>query len=167
MKNEMEQSYPVPELELIIFQIGKFIQHWGFKEVHGRIWALLFLSRSPLSPQDLMNKLKISKALASISLRDLLHYNVIIESKKGFHGTQYYEANPKLIDVIVRVLKTRELKMISDLKLAVGNLHQLEEVKKEGLNLCEKRLGSLSEFISLGEQSLSDLLALQNIDHSF
>ena len=29
--------------------IGDFIEYWGFKAIHGRVWALLALSTDPLA----------------------------------------------------------------------------------------------------------------------
>ncbi|MGA3762246.1 ArsR family transcriptional regulator, partial [Bacillus velezensis] len=81
-----------PELEDFAEQIGQFIEYWGFKRVHGRLWVHLMLSEAPLDASQLIRRLRVSKALVSMSLGDLLEYDVIEEAGKSARGTQLYRA---------------------------------------------------------------------------
>ena len=42
---------------------GDFIAWWGFKSIHGRVWALLALSRKPLSQAEIGRTLGVSRAV--------------------------------------------------------------------------------------------------------
>ena len=101
-----------PEFHDLAENIGAFIEYWGFKRVHGRIWTHLFLSDRPLDSGDLVKRLKISKALVSMSVADLMEYDVIRPAGKGAEGTQLFAANPDLTSVIFNVLRQRERKML-------------------------------------------------------
>ena len=68
--------------------IGHFVEYWGFKQVHGKIWTLIFLSTEPVDANYIMTHLKISKALTSMSIKDLIHHKVIFELDKERPGTQ-------------------------------------------------------------------------------
>ena len=93
-----------PELIQLAESIGKFIEYWGFKSIHGRVWALLYLSARPLSSIELSRYLKVSKTLMSFSISVLRKYRVIQDAGKGIKRTQYFEANPDISSVILNVL---------------------------------------------------------------
>jgi DNA-binding transcriptional regulator GbsR (MarR family) len=103
-----------PELQALADSVGKFIQYWGFKAIHGRIWTLLFLSEEPLSSVELSRYLKVSKTLLSFSVNELLGYQVIHEVGKGPRRTVYLRANPNISSVILNVLRNRERLMIQE-----------------------------------------------------
>jgi DNA-binding transcriptional regulator GbsR (MarR family) len=103
------------EMRFLADSIGDFIEYFGFKKIHGRIWAHLFLSNEPLAAVELCRRLKVSKTLLSFSIADLLKYEVIQEAGKGPRRTVYYRANPNVAWVILNVLRAREKKMMSDI----------------------------------------------------
>ena len=107
-----------PQLLEMADKIGSFIEYWGFKKVHGKIWTLIFLAPEPVDANFLKDSLKISKALTSMSIKDLLHYNVILEVEKERPGTQKYKINSDIIQVILDVIHKRELKMLVELQAA-------------------------------------------------
>lgn len=55
-----------PELEDLANEVGDFICYWGFKKIHGRLWTHIYLARVPLDAGQLMQRLKVSKALISL-----------------------------------------------------------------------------------------------------
>jgi DNA-binding transcriptional regulator GbsR (MarR family) len=111
-----------PELRETAGLIGEFIQYWGFKKVHGRIWAYLFLMKTPLSTRHLCELLKISNSLVSISVAELMKYGVISEAGKGPNGVLLYQANPDVGSVIAGVLRNREQKLLRLIQSSAENL---------------------------------------------
>lgn len=103
-------------------RIGDFIEYWGFKKIHGRIWTHIYLAPKPIDATTLIKRLSVSKALVSLSIADLLAFQVIQEVGKGPRRTIYYAANPDLSSVIVNVLRLRERKMLSQMKSACQKL---------------------------------------------
>ena len=51
--------------------IGRLANTVGVSRVIGQLYALLFLSYKPLSLNDMVEKLKISKGNASLNIREL------------------------------------------------------------------------------------------------
>ncbi len=152
----------VPEMEELSRQVGAFIQYWGFKAIHGRIWVHLFLSPQALDAGQLISRLRVSKALISMSLTDLLEHDVILEAGKGPRGKQLFVANPRVTAVIFEVLRKRERQMLdkvaSAFKLLEGD-HRSGSVvagvdggrlKELGIMIHAAR-DALEAFIALGE----------------
>src|SRR5262249_7905440 len=145
------------QIDLLANEIGEFICYWGFKRIHGRIWTHIYLSRVPLDAAALRKKLRVSKALMSLSLNDLLAYEVILESGKSLRGTQTYVANPQILDIILNVLRAREKKLINKIEeqyKAISSL-KADSIGAEGVN--PNRIESLGEMIQLAQHTLDSM----------
>ncbi len=148
------------ELSKLADQIGNFMHHWGFKKIHGRIWTYIYLSETPLDAGSLMRVLNVSKALMSLSLHDLLKHNVIKEAGKSPRGTQVFLANPDLVQVILEVLKTREMTMLND----VENTFQKFKTQGPAEGLQTERIDKLGALIHEAKRSLEGVLQLSAVD---
>ena len=144
-------------------KIGQFIEYWGFKEVHGRIWTLMFLAKHPVDANYIMKNLAISKALTRMSINDLMNYNVIREVKKTAPGTQEYEVNPDITHIILDVLANRESKMLSLIQNDFKTLSK-HKTSPENANLNLERLHCLGEMIDSADSLLKSLLTLSKVD---
>lgn len=153
-----------PELEALAMEVGHFIRHWGFKTIHGRIWTHLFLSEQPLDAGSMMRRLKISKALMSLSLNDLLEFQVIHEAGKSQRGTMTYIANPRVLDCIMNVLAKRERVMLEQIADANGKVKSLLSEQLKEYSLCPKKIKALTYMIEHAQSTLAGLMMLSKID---
>jgi DNA-binding transcriptional regulator GbsR (MarR family) len=145
-------------------EVGKFIRYWGFKTIHGRIWTHLYLSDQPLDAGMLMRRLKVSKALMSLSLNDLLQYQVIKESGKSARGTTVYIANPRVLDVIMNVLNNREKKMLGEIEVASSKISDLLGEKLKEHSICNKKLNALGFMVKQAQNVLNGLLTVSSVN---
>ena len=146
-------------------EVGNFIQYWGFKKIHGKIWAHLYLSSEPLDAADLQKRLNISKSLASISLTDLLQYNVILKRGKGPKDTTVYVCNPEVRSVVLEVLKKREAQILNNVEREFTSLqHSPDAQADEAIN--QERVQSLGKMITEAQGCLTALTELKSVDFS-
>lgn len=153
-----------PELEELANEVGDFICYWGFKKIHGRIWTHIYLSDHPLDAGQLMQRLRVSKALISLSLNDLLKFEVIRESGKSARGTQTYTSNPDVLDVILNVLRRRERKMLTKAETSHRMLTSLNPEALGRARMNPERLASMGKMIGQAQNALSSLLELATLD---
>jgi DNA-binding transcriptional regulator GbsR (MarR family) len=153
-----------PELEELANEVGDFICYWGFKRIHGRLWTHIYLAKNALDAGNLMQRLKVSKALISLSLNDLLRYDVILENGKSARGTQTYIANPDVLDVILNVLKRRERKMLAKAENSHKMLCGLSPENLARANCHGQRIESLGRMILQAQNALASLLELATLD---
>jgi DNA-binding transcriptional regulator GbsR (MarR family) len=165
MGNVQTEIVP-PELEDVANLVGVFIEYWGFKNVHGRIWAHLFLSSMPLDAGQIMDRLKISKALTSMSLAELLQYDVVQVAGKGDRGSVLYKANTELISVISNVLRSRERRMLCRTSAAAKNLKGLPTDKRKTVELDPTRVDCLIDMVEHAEKCLDGFLTMSKVDFS-
>ena len=114
--------------------LSELVHNWGFKRIHGRIWTRLFLSTRPLDAADLIQQLDISKALVSISIRELLDLKAVEEVGRSARGTNLFRANGNLGEIYLQLLRQREQKQLEQTSAALSMLANLDAAT---LNECE------------------------------
>lgn len=154
---------PSPELEDVVSRIGDFIQYWGFKNIHGRVWAHLFLAGRPIDTHCLLARLGISKALLSMTLNELLDYDVIRSFGKSESGATLYEANTDLAGVIAGVLRKRERRMLAGLSSATKVLSALPPELDGECGISRERASRLQEIVDTAERTLDSLLLFRDV----
>lgn len=160
----MGQVVVPPEMDELANEIGEFICYWGFKKVHGRIWTHLYLSKQALDAGELIQRLKVSKALISLSVNDLLRHDVILESEKSPRGTQTYIANPNILTVITNVLKKRESKLLSTVEEKHRRLADVPPETLQNNHVCPDRLIALGQLVGQANGTLQALLEFTQFD---
>lgn len=143
-------------------QIGGFIEYWGFKKIHGKIWTLIFLADRPVNAGYLIAELEVSKSLVSMSLKDLIEYKVVFESMSN-QSTVHYEVNPKILEVILDVLVGREAKMLQSIKGSCELLTCLDEEKIHPL-ASPRKAQALFQMVSSADRLFKALITLKQFN---
>ncbi len=138
--------------------VGNFIRYWGFRQIHGEIWTVLFLNKMPLAAVEIERALKVSKALVSPALQELMHEGLIRAAPSENLKTKRYEAVENVTAVIRNVLRRREQLMIAE--AAVKHLELQDATENEG-DINPRRLEILGSMI---QSANFGLLALVNED---
>jgi len=109
---------------------GDFIEYWGFKSIHGRIWAYLAISHRPLSQKQLAEALGMSKGSISIAMNELIGYGLVKPSADFRHAP--YEAIMDVWPIISGVLREREWMLLETARITLeGAITELERVHPE------------------------------------
>ncbi|MFT7578766.1 MAG: hypothetical protein ACI9MR_000424 [Myxococcota bacterium] len=108
--------------------VGEFIAYWGFKHVHGRVWALLALSRQPRSQADVSRLLGISRALVSTAMHDLRGYGLVVPTSTARNAP--WKAVIDVWPTIADVLRQREWIMLERARGALEST--IEEAELAG-----------------------------------
>lgn len=91
---------------------GQLSTQWGISRSMGQILALLMISPDPMTTDDFMEELGISRGSASMSLRSLLEWGVIRKAFVPGDRKEFYAAEKdawKMAMQIARERKRREL----------------------------------------------------------
>ena len=60
-----------------ILHFGEMGSRWGINRTVGQIYALLFLSETPLCADDIVAALHVSRSNVSMSLKELQSWNLV------------------------------------------------------------------------------------------
>ncbi len=140
--------------------IGQIIESWGFKKIMGTLWAFLYLCPEPASSKDICTNLKISPALASITLQDLQRWGVVSKISSIGKRMDYYIAEHDIWKMLRKVLREREKMAIEQVKNKLDSA--LKSLDKELNTRVDIRSRRTSQFQKLRIEDL--IKATQNAD---
>lgn len=92
--------------------LGQLADYFGYSKVMGQLYGTLMLSPEPLSLDDMMDRLGISKASVSMNMRSLEHMGMVRQVwVRGSSGRRkYYEAETDFWQIISSLLSGREMR---------------------------------------------------------
>ncbi len=139
---------------------GQMAGAWGISRTMAEIHAILYLSSKPLSMDDLMLRLDISRGNASMSLRSLLDWGIVSRVHKRGDRKEYFQAEQDvwaMFRAIVRERVKREaeplaaqLHEIRDLtRRSAKSARAATEAEKQELSEVNKKLESMINFFQM------------------
>jgi DNA-binding transcriptional regulator GbsR (MarR family) len=98
---------------------NKFIQtwgalgsQWGINKTMAQIHALLMISSQPLSMEDVMDELLISRGNASMNLRALMEWGIVYKEYKSGERKEFFTAEKDFDELAVKIAKERSKREI-------------------------------------------------------
>src|SRR5258708_13666957 len=112
--------------ESMLDGLGQFSDYFGYNRVMGKMYGALLLSPNPMSLDDLMNPLDVSKASVSMNMRTLENMGIAREVWVRGDRRKYYEAEPDFWKIATNVLGSRERREVNEaLQILESNLDKL------------------------------------------
>lgn len=92
--------------------LSQLADYFGFSKVMGQLYGSLLLSAEPLSLDDMMARLGISKASVSTNIRSLEHMGMVrqVWVRGGSGRRKYYQAETDFWQIFSNFLSGRELR---------------------------------------------------------
>lgn len=149
--------------------LGRLARFFGFSEVMGRLYGTLLLSPTPLSLDELAERLQISKGSVSMNMRSLERWGMAQEVWMRGERKKYYEAEPDLWQVMRNVLNGRERREVGlaleVLDESVEKLKSAEDEltpdEKELAEFYLQRMDDLQAFFHVAQIALETVLNSQ------
>jgi DNA-binding transcriptional regulator GbsR (MarR family) len=146
--------------------LGQLAAYFGYNKVMGKMYGALLLSPEPMSLDDLLAHLDISKASVSMNMRTLENMGIVREVWVRGDRRKYYEAESDLWRVLTNVLGSRELRDVNTaLDTLEGNIEQLRAdlgtMNDSDQRLAEHyitRLDNMKEFFRFAKLILTSIL---------
>jgi len=130
---------------------GSFGTHWGINRTMAQIHALLLVSPDPLTQDDIMEELNISRGNTNMNIRELINWGLVERVIVTGERKEYFTAEKdiwKVVKMIVKERKKRELEPMLQL------LDKLEEVEGDKRDKNIKTfLDTVSGIKKLGKQA--------------
>ena len=101
--------------ERFINQWGNMVDAWGLNKTMGQIHALLYITGEPLTADEIMERLNISRGNVSMNLRALMSWGVVHRQHRKGDRKQYFvaEEDPwRWFKNVVRERRKREVEPI-------------------------------------------------------
>jgi len=139
--------------------VGDFIEYWGFKAIHGKVWAILALRRDPMSQTEIAEFLKVSRSLVNGAIRELSDFGLV--QPINDHRNSPYRAVVDIWPTISDILREREWLLIANAKMAVESAIEEAEFGKYGEEYDLSRLRFILRLTDLAQAFLRSLIGIR------
>ncbi|PZR26022.1 MAG: transcriptional regulator [Citrobacter freundii] len=105
---------------------GAFGTHWGINRTMAQIHALLLVSPDPLTQDDIMEELNVSRGNVNMNIRELINWGLVDRVLLPGERKEYFSAEKDIWKVVKQIVKERKKR---ELEPMLGLLDKLEEVE--------------------------------------
>lgn len=138
--------------------VGAFIENWGFRSIHGRVWALLAISTRPLSQAEIAEHLSVSRSLINLAIGELSEFALV--EPTGPERNAPYQARMEVWPTITGVLRKREWMLMESARIALEAMKvELEEDDPRAYD--PSRVEVLLRMTELAQDALRIIFALK------
>ncbi len=116
--------------EKFLHSWGTLGSNWGINKTMAQIHALLLISPEPLSTEDVMKELQISRGNANMNIRALIDWGLVQREMKSGERKEYFSSEKDISQVAKKVLRERRKR---ELEPVIALLNQLKEVKGDSV----------------------------------
>lgn len=155
--------------ESMLDGLGQLLDYFGFSKVMGQLYAAMLLSDKPLCLDDLVERLDISKANASMNMRTLENLGMVRQVwVRGSGGRRkFYEAETDFWTIITNIIKGREMRDV-DRAISVMNANiqrlqtampEMDEADQQLAQLYVERITQLQGLFQFAQMMINAILA--------
>lgn len=137
---------------------GAFGTHWGINRTMAQIHALLLVSPDPLTQDDIMEELNISRGNVNMNIRELINWGLVERVLLPGERKEYFSAEKDIWKVVKQIVKERKKR---ELEPMLGLLDKLEDVEGDKRDKNVKAfVDTVSNIKKLGRQADKTLDAM-------
>ncbi len=117
--------------EKFIQSWGSLGSQWGINKTMAQIHALLLISAEPLTTEEVMEELQVSRGNANINLRELINWQLVRRETRAGERKDFFVAEKDMWTVFRLIFKERKKREIDPM---IQIIHQLGDVKGDKKN---------------------------------
>ncbi len=138
---------------------GTLGQQWGINRTMAQIQALLLLAPEPLSADEIMSKLNISRGNANMNVRALIDWGVAYKEHKPGERKEYFRAEKDIWEVAKRVMLQRRKRELEPVVKLLGEVKE-SNVDKNDIEIKEFELmvDRLNKFTTKVDKSMEFMM---------
>lgn len=111
---------------------------WGINKTMAQIFALLMISTKPLSVEEIMEELSISRGNTSMNIRTLIDWELVMKSTKMGERKEYFECDGDIWDLSRKVAENRKNREVSPVLKVLERVSNIEDEENEGTEELNK-----------------------------
>ena len=137
-----------PAVEKYVLHWGEMGTRWGTNRTVAQIQALLYLSPTPMSAEEIVDTLSVARSNVSTSIRELQSYGLVRMTHVLGDRRDYFESLSdvwELFRVIIEQRKQRELN--PTLKMLQQCAQEVDEEKNTD-SVTKERIHNMLDFVS-------------------
>ncbi|GEN75356.1 GbsR/MarR family transcriptional regulator [Chryseobacterium hagamense] len=142
---------------------GTFATNWGINRTMAQVHALLIVSDKPLSTDEVMQQLEISRGNANMNLRALMDWGIVKKEFVKGDRKEYFVAEKDVWFLFKQITKERRKREIEPVISFLEELKDIEDKDTEGAKEFIKLMNDFST-VTGKINNIMDL-AIKSDDH--
>lgn len=130
---------------------GAFGTHWGINRTMAQIHALLLVSPDPVTQDDIMEELDISRGNTNMNIRELINWGLVERILLSGERKEYFLAEKDIWKVMRQIVKERKKRELEPMLQLLDRLEDLEGDKRD--KQTKTFLDTVSGIKKLGRQA--------------
>lgn len=134
-----------------VLEWGRMSSSWGINRTMAQIHALLLATGKPMTMDEVIKRLHISRGNASMNLRDLSDWGIVQRFRKPGDRKDIYSGDQDVLSMFARVVRERKRREIDPTVSALRECLAMvpEDDQSEEAQILRERLNILLEIFSL------------------
>lgn len=126
---------------------GALGSNWGINKAMAQIHALLLATESPLTTDEIMEHLQISRSNANLNIRALLDWGLVYKKHMPGDRKEYFVAEKDMWSVSVKIIRERRRREVEPVVREIKSISRFEATTYEEKNFKHllEEMGELSE----------------------
>ena len=110
---------------------GAFGTHWGINRTMAQIHALLLISPDPLTQDDIMEGLNISRGNTNMNIRELINWGLVDRVILSGERKEFFTAEKDIWKVVRQIVKERKKRELDPMLKLLDQLEDVEGDKRD------------------------------------
>ena len=110
---------------------GAFGTHWGINRTMAQIHALLMVSPDPLTQDEVMEQLDISRGNVNMNIRELISWGLVDRVILSGERKEYFSAEKDIWKVATQIIKERKKRELDPMLKLLSQLENIDGDKKD------------------------------------
>ena len=138
---------------------GAFGTHWGINRTMAQIHALLMVSPDPLTQDEVMEELNISRGNVNMNIRDLISWGLVDRVILSGERREYFTAEKDIWKVATQIIRERKKRELDPMMKLLAQLENIDGDKKDKqIKQFTDTVGSIRKFGKQADQLLDVMI---------
>ncbi len=136
---------------------GVFGSQWGINKTMAQIHGLLLVAEQPLSTEEVMETLQISRGNANMNIRSLIDWGLVYKESKIGERKEFFRGEKDIWVVSKRVVKMRHEKELLPLLrlLEELNCQEITDGDPKSITIYKETIQDISKFAKQADTMLT------------
>jgi DNA-binding transcriptional regulator GbsR (MarR family) len=130
---------------------GAFGTHWGINRTMAQIHALLLISPDPMTQDDIMEELNISRGNTNMNIRELINWGLVERVLLTGERKEFFLAEKDIWKVVKQIVKERKKRELEPMLQLLDKLEEVEGDKRD--KSVKSFVDTISGIKKLGKQA--------------
>lgn len=134
---------------------------WGINRTMAQIHALLLISPDPMSADDIMSHLQISRGNTNMNVRDLMDWGIVEKILKPGERKEFFVAEKDIWVVAMKIIKERKRREVEPILNALNQLKEIEGNKNDkDIKAFTDTINEISKFAGQASKGVDGLVKM-------